>query len=282
MRRVAVLCGLLTVGVLAGCVGPKAGGAEPSDPGVETKPVALPQGLDLSKANRRAPIAGLPDWSHAGYRDGENLPGAGDYNPDHNCRITPEELAGYGVKPNDEQDDTAGLQRAIDRIGKDCSPSASFSKLSLIILPAGKLVVTKQLWVDADYLTIRGAGAETKVVFRPDADTRYDKLTADGGEWDQDATSCGKGPKGGWLWPGRALFRVQSRAVEKSYVDSCTEPNRSDLAAGTVNAHWKAGVKLLATQGEYGGRAADTKVRVAKSEPFKAGTFVDIRAANTM
>ncbi|WP_130347901.1 hypothetical protein [Herbihabitans rhizosphaerae] len=252
----------------------------------EPAPVPLPQGLDLGKGNRRTPIPGLPDWSKAGYRGGENLPAAGDYNPDAACRTTPGELAAnYGVRADDDADDSLGLQKAIDDIRTSCSPKASFTKLSLIILPAGTLTVTRQLWVDADYLTIRGAGHSTRVVFRPDENTRYDTLTKDGSQWDQDAMTCGKGPKGGWIWPGRGLFRVQSQEIEKSYVDGCREPNRQDLVKGTVNAHWKAGLKLAPKpgDGEYSARAGDTVVHVAKADgDLKPGALVNVRAANTM
>ena len=62
--------------------------------------------LDLSAANRRAPMAGLYDWSKAGYRGGASLPTEADINP--SCRITP------SVTPNDGLDDSAGLQAAID------------------------------------------------------------------------------------------------------------------------------------------------------------------------
>ncbi|XVV06775.1 hypothetical protein ACQPW3_15875 [Actinosynnema sp. CA-248983] len=50
--------------------------------------------LDLSAANRRAPLPGLPDWSKAGYR---GLPTGADHTSNAACRITPEELAALGV-----------------------------------------------------------------------------------------------------------------------------------------------------------------------------------------
>ncbi|WP_072477652.1 hypothetical protein [Amycolatopsis australiensis] len=45
--------------------------------------------------------------------------------------------------------DTGALQAAIDRIKRDCSPSASYDRLSLITLPAGVLDVSRQISVDA-------------------------------------------------------------------------------------------------------------------------------------
>ncbi|NUT95820.1 MAG: hypothetical protein HOY78_27730, partial [Saccharothrix sp.] len=100
---------------------------------VATGVTAGPQAaLDLSPANRRAPLPGLPDWSKAGYRGGQDLPGEGDYTTNAACRITPEELAALGVRPDDGVDDTTGLQSAIDTIRTSCSPTAGYTSLSLI------------------------------------------------------------------------------------------------------------------------------------------------------
>lgn len=248
--------------------------------------------LDLSAANRRAPISGLYDWSKAGYRGGANLPGAAETNPDAACQVTAAELAGqYAVTPNDGVDDSAGLQAAIDAIRTGCSPSASYTKLSLITLPAGTLDVSRQLAVDADYLIIRGAGSGTggtRIVFRPDANTRYDALTADGSDWDEDGSGYGSAA-GGWIWPGRGLFRVQSRAVHTSYASeyAAAPVNRKDLFEGTVNVHWKAGLKLRGKTGDTGfaARQGDTVVHLATSgsmSAFTVGGLVNVRAANSL
>ncbi|MFW3464323.1 hypothetical protein ACN24K_30030 [Streptomyces microflavus] len=103
----------------------------------------------------------MPNWSAAGYRGGSPLPGEAQHTGDEACRISPEELDGtYGVKPDDEGDDSAGLQRAIDDIRTRCGGAAQFERLSLITLPAGKLNVSRQIAVDASYLTIRGQGSD--------------------------------------------------------------------------------------------------------------------------
>lgn len=241
--------------------------------------------LDLSAANRRAPLSGLYDWSKAGYRGGANLPGNADINPSASCRVTP------NVTPNDGLDDSAGLQAAIDNVRTNCSPSAGYTRLSLITLPAGTLNVSRQIAVDADYLVIRGAGSGTggtRIVFRPDANTRYDTLTPDGSDWDEDGMVSGSA-KGGWIWPGRGLFRVQSRGVHTSYASeySAAPANRKDLFEGTVNVHWKAGLKLRGKPGDTGfaARTGDTVVYLATSgslTSFKVGGLVNIRGANSM
>jgi len=249
-------------------------------------------GLDTSAGNRRAPIAGLYDWSHAGYRGGADLPGDGQVNPSAACQVTPAELASqYNVHPDDNADDTAGIQAAIDAVKSGCSPSASYTKLSLLSLPAGTLDVTHEIHVDADYLIIRGAGAGTggtRLVYRPDANTRYDTLTSDGSDWDEDGMTSGQG-KGGWLWPGRGLFRVQSRGVHSSYAsDYAAAPvNRKDIFEGTVNVHWKVGVALRAKPDDTGfaARTGDRTVYLASSGSLSnltVGGLVNVRAANSV
>lgn len=262
-----------------------------------TQPTSLPDAtlpaeLDLGASNRRPPVEGLYDWSKAGYRGGADLPGDGDLTGDQSCRITAPELADeYDVHPDDGEDDTAGVQAAIDEIKAACSPDAGYSELSLITLPAGVLHVSGQISVDADYLVIRGAGSDpdtgTRIVFEPDEDTSYDALTSDGSDWDEDGMDFGDG-SGGWLWPGRGLFRVQSREVHPDYEEDYADApaNRKDLFEGTVNVHWKAGVTLRPKPGAdgYAALAGDTVVHLDTSESldaFTVGGFVNIRAANS-
>jgi hypothetical protein len=256
--------------------------------GVEV-PADLPPQLDLSAANRRATVPGLPDWSHAGYREGAGLPGPDDITDDAECVVTATEMVDdYGLEPNSGDDAGPGLQQAVDDIRSRCSPHAGYDTLSLIELPAGELTVRGQIYLDADYLVLRGAGDNprtgTSVLFQPDESTRYD--TVSDGDWDEDAMSYESG-KGGWLWPGRGLFRVQSRAVHEDYQEDYeTAPaNRKDLFEGTVNVHWKAGIPLAAAEDDPGfaARSGDTALRLAKKPKIiKAGGYVNIRAANTM
>ncbi|MEZ0076406.1 discoidin domain-containing protein [Planotetraspora sp. GP83] len=237
---------------------------------------------DLTSANRRAPIAGLPDWSKAGYRGGAALPGPGDFNPDPACQITAAELAStYGVRA-DGSDATGGLQAAIDAIRTTCTPTAGYNKLSSITLPAGRILVTRQLGLDADYLVLKGAGmGQTVLVFRPDVNTRYDALTADGSDWDEDGMVHGAG-KGGWIWPGRGLLRVQTREVSSKYAtDYASAPaNRKDIFEGSVNQHWAGGVPL-----REGSAIGTTLIKLATNADmtrFKAGGYLWVGAANSV
>lgn len=270
---------------------------DPNEPPATVPPAAALLGLDLSAGNRRAPISGLYDWSRAGYREGAaNLPAAGDFNASATCEITAAELAGtYGVIPDDGNDDTEGLQSAIDTIRNDCSPTASYTSLSRIRMPAGELKITRQLYVDADYLVISGVSNDpetgTRLTYSPDENTRYDTIADDGSRWDQDAMTAGDA-KGGWIWPGRGLFRVQSRGIHASYlVQHLAAPeNRKDLFVGTINVHWKSGAKLRDKPGDTGfaARQGDNKVYLANNtnstimNTIQVGGYINVRAANTM
>ncbi|MET9346022.1 glycoside hydrolase [Streptomyces termitum] len=250
---------------------------------------------DITSQNRRGPLPGLPNWSGVGYRSNGELPARRQFNDDPACRLTPQTLADtYGVKPGDGLDDSAGLQSAIDHIRTVCGPTASFDKLSSIELPAGELTVTRQLGMDADFLVLRGQGRGangTNIVFTPDANTRYDTLTADGGRWDQDAMTYEAGAdtaKGGWIWPGRGLFRVQTREVAPRYADewAAAPANRKDLYEGSVNQHWASGVKLRGAAGDsaYSAREGGTVVHLASNADmsrFAVGGHLWVGAANS-
>ncbi|MER6364865.1 RICIN domain-containing protein [Kitasatospora sp. NPDC001527] len=253
-------------------------------------------GPDLSSANRTGPPDGMPDWSRVGYRGGRQPPsGETSRSTDAACRITPAELAsGYQVRPDDGVDDTAGLQKAIDDIRSACSPTANFDRLSLIELPAGRVDLSRQVYVDADFLTLRGQGSGeggTRLVFRPDLSTRYD--TVINGRWDQDGMVAGTGSDvgtGGWMWPGRGMFRVQTRDVAERYKDdwaaASTLPMRKDIFEGSVNQHWVSGIKVAARDGDPGfaGRQGHTVVRLdpkADMKKFRLGGYVWVGAANS-
>jgi hypothetical protein len=287
-KRFVGVTGVVSVAVAAGLVVWWPGAAETVSDRTGGGPIAvgelpeLPPQLDLSAANRRAPVPGLPDWSHAGYREGAGLPGDDEVTDNADCVVTPAELAGYGVHPDDGEDDTSGLQGAIDHVRSRCSPDAGYDELSLIELPRGELAVSRQIALDADYLILRGVGDDprtgTRVVFRPDENTRYD--TVSDGDWNSDAMTSGDG-KGGWLWPGRGLFRVQSREVDEDYQQDYDDApaNRKDLFEGTMNVHWKAGIPLA----DKGAHAGDTTIELArKPKNITAGGYVNVRAANTM
>lgn len=288
---------LRDVPVFSSCVGKPS--AQPGD--VEG---AVDNATSLSRSNRRAPVAGLPDWSRAGYRAGEVLPGAASRNPDPTCHLTPSALEQqFKVKADDGQDDTAGLQGAIDKIRNSCTPSASPGRLSVIELPKGVLNVSKQLSVDASYLVVRGQGSDpangSRIVFRPDENTRYDALTENGDRWNQNGmthkcafTTGNNVGTGGWIWPGRGLFRVQTREAAEKYKTICGFPdkipeNRRDLFEGSINQHWESGVAVAGSTADanYAARQGERTIQLnakAKMDLFKPGGDLWVGAANSL
>ncbi|KAG9125909.1 hypothetical protein FRC07_005677, partial [Ceratobasidium sp. 392] len=135
--------------------------------------------VDLTSANRRIQVPGLPDWSKVGFEGGKALP--------DNSKVA------YTLSAA-EQDDTAALQNAIKAVESQAVPNGSYR---LIQLPAGTINLSYMIYVDTSYLIIRGAGSDpdigTKIVFRPDADTKYDTIINE--RWDLD------GMKYSWDFP---------------------------------------------------------------------------------
>ncbi|GAA4205986.1 RICIN domain-containing protein [Microbispora amethystogenes] len=223
------------------------------------------------------------------------MPTNSDLTSAASCLMFPGELASkYEVIGDDGIDDTVGLQRAIDDIKSDCSPNANFHRLSLIELPYGRIDISKQIYVDASYLVIKGKGSGeggTRLVFRPDLSTRYDQTI--NGRWDQDSMSAGTAPdigNGGWIWPGRGIFRVQTREIATRYKDdwehASSLPMRKDLFEGSINQHWASGFKLAAATGDPGfsAREGGNVVRLdAKADmtKFRLGGYTWVGAANS-
>ncbi|RNG23535.1 RICIN domain-containing protein [Streptomyces botrytidirepellens] len=295
MKRLRPAAALLSGLLLASSL-PALASAAPASAAAPAAVTAGPgaEGPDLSYANRTGPPAGMPDWSRVGYRGGLPLPDDGNLTNDAACRITPDRLASqYSVRANDGADDTTGLQRAIDDIKANCSPGANFDRLSLISLPAGSIDVSRQIYVDADFLVLRGQGSGdggTRLVFRPDVNTRYDTLV--NGRWDQDSMKAGSGSDvgtGGWMWPGRGLFRVQTRDIAERYQDdwAAAPANRKDIFEGSVNQHWASGIKVAARAADPGwaARQGQSVVQLdakADMKKFSLGGYVWVGAANSV
>ncbi|CAE6436657.1 unnamed protein product [Rhizoctonia solani] len=219
--------------------------------------------VDLTKQNRREPLPDLPDWSGAGFEGGNSLPDDSKGSLASSQKIPvlahtpPFLIVAFTLTPAvlaSQQDDTAGLQQAITAMSSQSVPDGTYR---LIQLPAGTINLSYMIYVDTSYLIIRGTGQNpnaggTKIIFRPDADTKYDKTINE--RWDLDSTvydwdfqdESGKrvfgSASGGWLWPGRSIFRVGSSKVAAKYTRQHAEApkNRKDLFKGSVNYHWRS------------------------------------------
>ncbi|RDB26659.1 hypothetical protein Hypma_005536 [Hypsizygus marmoreus] len=258
--------------------------------------------IDLTAANRRPPISGLPDWSKVGFMEGkESLP-----DDSRVTRIiTPEMLASqYNVIPNDGIDDTDGLQKAIEDAG--LTPQAP--NYTLLQLPAGVINLSYTVFLSTTHLILRGAGNDpdnggTKIVLTPNQNMIYDVLTPGGDQWDLDGMSfswdlptgdcpgglgehCGRyigSASSGWIWPGRSIFRIGSKRIAPKFqrAASIAPSNRLDLFYGTVNYHWRidqGSVKgFMASQvRDFAGYKGDSRVFIhnATEYPWINGTQV--------
>jgi hypothetical protein len=126
------------------------------------------------------------------------------------------------------------------------------------------------------------AATSTHIVVRPGATMRWDVLSPDGSQPGLDDITQGSAT-GGWLWPGRGAFRVQTRAVHPAYASeyASAPANRKDLFEGTVNVHWKAGLKV-AQDAPYAAHAGDTTIHLAATTGLTVGRPVWVGAANSV
>ena len=214
----------------------------------------------------------LPDWTQAGYRGTGNLPTEQAITTAPDCLITPQELADtYGVIADDQVDDSAGLQGAIDTIRDQCE--GDYEKLSLIQLPSGTLNTSTEIHIDASFLIVRGD--DTRIMFEPDSNTIYDGVPED---FDLGAMEDVGTANGGWIWPGRGAFRIQTRAVHPDYAEDYADaaPNRRDFYEGSVNFHWKSGIVVTEDSAQ-----GDLTITLESTDAIQVGDTIWVGAPNT-
>jgi hypothetical protein len=288
LRGAAGVLALLTVA----CAAASGGGAADDDdddappPGTPDAATTMPPddadaALPPPSCSGESPPrpAELPDFSHAGYRGGALLPDA------TKILVTIDATAEHGVIADDGLDDSAALQAAIAHAGSIAG--RDFDHFVVVQLPAGRLDLSQEIHVDQSFVILRGRGSDsgaagsTRIVVRPGVAMRWDVLSADGSQPGLDDITQGSA-SGGWLWPGRGAFRVQTRAVHSAYAaEYASAPaNRKDLFEGTVNAHWKAGLKV-AQDVPYAAHAGDTTIRLAATTGLVVGRPVWVGATNS-
>lgn len=257
-------------------------------PFVDSTPKPLPPGCasgaavyDVSAAKRRFPLPGLPDWSAAGYRKGARLPPGS----------VVLKAVDHGVVADDDVDDAVALQAAINAAAK---LPRGYGNEVVVSLPAGRILLSREIKVNASHVILRGQGAHphdpasTQIVVRPGPLMAYDKLSGDGSEPQFQEVTQGAG-KGGWLWPGRGAFRVQSTKVHADYAADYAQADEKwkDIFEGTVNAHWKSGLTVDQSEA-FPGRRGSRSVRLDQSNgraslsAVTSGALVLVAAANSI
>ncbi len=239
--------------------------------------------LDLSEDNRKGDsVEGLPVFDDVGVGAGSGIPEV----PEQPTA----EATDFGVVANDGQDDSDALQQAIDDlIGRS---GASASNPAVLGLPAGRILLTREIIIQADHVVIRGRGntrgdpQSTTIVLRPSTQMRYDKIDNEGVP-DIDAMSH-SGNSMGWNWPGRGTFRVQTTEVAEQYQDdhSSAPANRKDIYEGSINFHWASGLDVdqsVTYAARKGDRviALDEDVSWNELDQITQGSYVWIGAANS-
>ena len=217
-----------------------------------------------------------------GYRGDGMLPSINEGTD--RCGISAAQMESvYGIIGNDGVDDTDGIQAAIDAIPELC-PSRGYDALAYIELPSGVINTSREIHVDVSFLILRGQGSDpnnnnsssqsTIITFEPDETTKYDNISDfDLGDMKGPGTS-----NGGWIWPGRGAFRVQTRAVHETYLeDYATAPdNRLDFFEGSVNFHWRSGI-LLAADAKFG----DKSLQLETTLGLAVGMQISLLVANS-
>lgn len=186
------------------------------------------------------------DFSKAGYREGAPLPTTG----------TVIDMTTRFVVPDDNIDDTAQIQATIDSLKGIAGPNNRY----ILQFPAGTINISDEIHIDVDGITIKGMGNDpatgTRFLFKP---------------WKAYSVDNGEPVIDGKLWPGYAAFRVETRLKHSD------EPNYE----GSINFHWKSGVKVKSSGG---GTQGSDKIYLASGggSKFQVGQTIYVGACNTV
>jgi hypothetical protein len=168
-----------------------------------------------SSGERWTPAGRLPDFSHAGYREGKTRI------PSYWSGVN---VKSYGAKGDGRTDDSQAFLDAIAAVKKGA-----------VVIPAGRYVLTKVLKIEKSRLVLRGAGRERTVLFFPKS------LTEVVGEGKTHA------PGKSWSWSGGFISFEGWDEGEK--ITPVTAPaRRGDFAltvASTQALHRGQWVRLL-------------------------------------
>lgn len=125
------------------------------------------------------PSGRLPDFSYAGYRNGEQPI------PDH---APAAKVTDFGARGDDDKDDTAAFKAAIEA-----------TKSGAILVPPGRYIITDVLKITRSGVALRGAGAGKTTLYFPKA---LEDIAPDTG-----TTTSGR-PTSNYSWSG-GMIRLQ-------------------------------------------------------------------------
>ena len=228
----------------------------------------------------------LDNWKFSGYLDGGTLPQS------YTWVLYADDVTKWGsdaIAANSSFDQSQKLQNIIDAIAVDSTyDNRDYDNQVQLILPAGTIVIAKQIYLYLNFFILSGSGQDsTTISFEPDLDTRYDvdlsgSGSNDGDDFELGLMSYGES-NGGWIFPGRACFRVQPIQIHPRYTDefNAAPSNRKDFYYGSINFPWRTG--LLVDQSiPYPAREGDTKLKLNESPlGIYAGSYILLYSANT-
>ncbi|MFH1499160.1 MAG: glycosyl hydrolase family 28-related protein [Verrucomicrobiota bacterium] len=148
----------------------------------------------------------LPDFSYAGYRNGEReIP---DYPVTAN-------VVDFGAKGDDDQDDTAAFQAAL-----------AATESGAILIPPGRYIITDILKITRSGVVLRGAGATRTTLFLPKPLEAIKPNTS--------ATTSGR-PTSSYSWSG-GIVQLEGDFNSGSLTPIATEARRGDHVITVANS----------------------------------------------
>lgn len=164
----------------------------------------------------------LPDFSHAGYREGEPL-------PDDFRDLKRIDVTDFGAVPDDGRDDTDAFRQALETGGE-----------TLITIPAGTFEVRDRITITSSRTILRGAGSGETVLRIPVGLEEIDPSPTE--------TSGGR-PTSRYSWSG-GFLRIQGdlHPGHPAQVRSRTERGDDRLDIGAAAANFSPGDRCVVTQ----------------------------------
>jgi hypothetical protein len=199
----------------------------------------------------------LPDFSYAGYANGERQPDTSDF--------TVIDVAKHNIIANDGLDDSQALIKLLEKIGKDSKPS-------ILQFDSGRYIISSIIYFDRDNLVVRGAGSGqggTEFYFPrpliyvpdpPELKELRDYLVKLNKIQKEKANNIYL-PFTQWAWSGGYFWTRKAGQRVKKYLDEYDQPIDS-LAKG------------------LSGKQGDHWITVSNSKSIKKGQVIEVQWYN--